>query len=78
MEDLSFHLVDRMLEQDWSANLKVNLDVRGLQLQDILNLDILVDHLDVVFSDLVVDQPPGFSREPLLAIDTDSNDFLGH
>ena len=68
VEDLSFRLVDRMLEQDWSANLKVDMAVRGLRLQDILNLDILVDHLDVVLSDIVVDQPPGFSREPLMAV----------
>ena len=68
VEDMSFRLVDRMLEQDWSAGLGVELAIEGMRFQDILNLDILIDRLDLTLRDILVDQPPGFSRMPLLAV----------
>jgi len=68
VEDVSFRLADRMLEKDWSASLKAGLKVEGVRLEDLLNLDILVERVDLKLNDILVDQPPGFSREPLLAV----------
>ena len=68
MENLSFRLVDRTLETDWSAGLRADLAIQGLRVEDLLNLDILLDRLDLTLNDILVDQPEGFSREPLLAV----------
>jgi len=67
VEDVSFRLAGRMLENDWSASLNAGLKIEGLRIEDLLNLDILVGRVDLKLNDILVDQPPGFSREPLLA-----------
>lgn len=67
-EGLSFRLVDRMLKKDWSAGLRADLAIQGLLLEDLLKLDILVDRLDLKLNDIIVEQPPGFSNAPLLAM----------
>jgi hypothetical protein len=68
VEDVSFRLADRMLEKDWSASLNAGLNVEGLRIEDLLNLDILVGRVDLKLNDILVNQPPGFSREPFLAV----------
>ena len=70
VEDLSLHLMDRMMDEKWSAGLHVDLTLNDLQLDDLISRDIGVGRIDVTVSDLSVDQPPGFSREPLLAAGT--------
>ena len=68
VQGLSFRLVDRTLAKEWSAGLRVDLAVEGVRIADLFDWDILVQRLDVKLSDILVDQPPGFSDTPLLSM----------
>ena len=69
LENLSIRLIDKMVGKQWSAGLRVDSDVMGLQINDLLNLDILLDKFVVAVSGIKVDQPAGFSQIPFLNID---------
>jgi hypothetical protein len=68
VQGLSFRLVDRTLAKEWSAGLRVDLAVEGVRIADLFDWDILVQRLDVKLSDILVDQPAGFSDTPLLSM----------
>jgi hypothetical protein len=69
LENLSVHLIDQLVGEQWSARLQIDLTVDGLQLRDLLNQDIIVGKVILALSEIKVDQPAGFSQTPLLMVD---------
>jgi len=66
--DLSLLLNDRLMDEQWSAGLNLELAVAGLKLEDIAAFDVLVDQVNLTVSQIALDQLPGFSQKPLLAV----------
>jgi uncharacterized protein involved in outer membrane biogenesis len=67
--NLSVRLIDHLSGEQWSAGLRLDLDVEDLELKDLLNHNILAGKATLVLSDIKVDQPAGFSKMPLITID---------
>ena len=68
-ENLSVRLMDHLAGEQWSAGLRLDLAVDNLQLRDLFNQEIMVGNVNLSLSKIKVDQPKGFSRMPLLAVD---------
>ncbi len=68
VEDLSFRLTDQLISEQWSAAMHLDLAVEGLKIEDLFDRGILANSINLALRDIAVDQPPGFSQEPLLAI----------
>ncbi|MBT8338915.1 MAG: hypothetical protein HKP58_15815 [Desulfatitalea sp.] len=68
IEDLSVRLIDQMAGEQWAAGFGVDMAMDNLQLKDLLKRDIATGKCRIVFKDFKVDQPPGFSRHPMLTV----------
>lgn len=68
-ENLFVRLDDKLSGEEWSASLKIDLDVNDLLFRDLLHQEILVGKINLALSNVTVDQPEGFSKVPLIAID---------
>ena len=65
LENISIRLLDQLTGEQWSASLRIDLDVNDLQLKDLLDLDILVGKINLALSEIEIDQPPGFGTDKL-------------
>ena len=69
LENISIRLLDQLTGEQWSASLRIDLDVNDLQLKDLLDLDILVGKINLALSEIEVDQPPGFGTDKLARLE---------
>lgn len=69
VENLAVRLIDRMVDDQWSANLTLDLAVDDLQPGDLLKQDIRMGAVDLALSKIKVEQPAGFGQAPMLAAD---------
>lgn len=68
-ENIFVRLDDKLSGEEWSASVKVDLDVTDLLFRDLLHQEILMGKVNLALRDVNVDQPEGFSKVPLIAID---------
>ena len=68
-ENISIRLIDQLSGEQWSAGLRLDLDVEDLQLKDLLNHDILAGKATLALSDIKVDQPVGFNSGKMVRIE---------
>lgn len=69
IENLSIGLIDQLAGEKWSAGLQVDLAVDDLRFRDQRKGGISVGPVDLAMREIKVDQPSGFSHNPLLTVD---------
>ncbi|MCK5915946.1 MAG: AsmA family protein, partial [Deltaproteobacteria bacterium] len=69
LENISIRLFDQLTGEQWSASLRIDLDVNDLQLKDILNQDVLAGKMVLALSEIEVDQPVGFGSDKLASLE---------
>ena len=68
INSLTLQVIDHLIGEKWTANVTLDMAIDNLQLNDLMNKDIFVDHLNLAISKLSIDQVPGFGDEKLLSL----------